>query len=152
MSREKNVNNAARPVARGPVPRDRSIPQARPRYRSARACPSRSWVMKSVFDYPGHGGGQAPALRYGDGMLGVFVPREFSLIRGTAGDRPPPYDLIEVSSTRYDRSKTHCRGLSAIYARNAPKSDSFRITCSWKSRPHTFLLNRGQPNDATPSI
>ena len=77
-------------VARGPVPRERWMAQSPSRYRSARACPSRT------LDGPERGGGQAPALRW-DGTIFYSVargpvPRECSMAPGMAGDRPPPYD------------------------------------------------------------
>ena len=60
--------------------------------------------MKSVFAYPGHGGGQAPALRYRDGFCFVVrSPRAFSLDRSMAGDRPPPYGMREVSASTVAR-------------------------------------------------
>ena len=64
MSREK----IGRPVARGPVPRDRSVKRIAPDTVARGTGPRDRWVVKSVFLDP-----------------------------GTAGDRPPPYGMREVS-------------------------------------------------------
>ena len=64
------ANHAPTTVARGPVPRDRSI------HRSVFPITvARGPVPRELSPYPGHGGGQAPALRENDGLLPVGQDR-----------------------------------------------------------------------------
>ena len=143
-------------VARGTGPRERFVAPAawrgtgpRPTVarhrllsRSARACPSRT------FDGPGHGGGQAPALRW-DGTIFYPVgrgpvPREFSSVRSLAGDRPPPYGGPETSSIcarQGLRATPHPSqpGVHEVLGESPPRSPSVPLASRRAARQRRLL-------------
>ncbi len=97
-------------VARGPVPRDRSMARKHLLRRSARACPSRA------SDGPRHGGGQAPALRWrGDIFYSVArgpvpLPRATPhhsqpVVHEVLGESPPRSPSVPLVSRRAARQR-----------------------------------------------